>query len=87
MDTSELCFIAECHGRGEIDGYVQVSDTEAISTTRRLAAEEGIFGGPSGGANVAAALQLLGREEYRGATVVAIICDTGLKYLSTSLWQ
>jgi len=68
-----------------IDGYLQVSDEEAISCSRRLAAEEGIFAGFSSGANVAAALQLL-REEARGKTVVTIACDSGLKYLSTDLW-
>lgn len=42
-----------------IAGYLQVADEEAISTARPLAVEEGIFAGYSGGANVAAALQLL----------------------------
>jgi cysteine synthase len=68
-----------------IDGYLQVTDEEAISCARRLAAEEGIFAGFSSGANVAAALQLLGGEA-RGQTVVTIACDSGLKYLSTDLW-
>lgn len=68
-----------------IDGYLQVSDEEAISCARRLAAEEGIFAGFSSGANVAAALKLLSREA-RGQTVVTVACDSGLKYLSTDLW-
>lgn len=68
-----------------VDGYLQVTDEEAISTARRLAAEEGIFAGFSSGANVAAALQLL-REEDRDRTVVTLACDSGLKYLSTDLW-
>jgi len=68
-----------------VDGYLQVTDEEAISCARRLAAEEGIFAGFSSGANVAAALQLLGGEA-RGQTVVTIACDSGLKYLSTDLW-
>jgi cysteine synthase len=69
----------------EIDGFVTVSDEEAITTARRLAREEGIFGGFSSGANVAAALKLL-RERERGATIAVIICDSGLKYLTTDLW-
>ncbi len=40
------------------DGYIQVTDTEAVETTRLLAMTEGVFGGYSGGANVAAAVKL-----------------------------
>lgn len=68
-----------------IDGYLQVTDEEAISCARRLAIEEGIFAGFSSGANVAAALQLL-QGDARGQTVVTFACDSGLKYLSTDLW-
>jgi cysteine synthase A len=68
-----------------IDGYLQVTDDEAISCARRLAAEEGIFAGFSSGANVAAALQLL-QGNACGQTVVTLACDSGLKYLSTDLW-
>jgi cysteine synthase A len=69
-----------------IDGYLQVSAAEAVETARRLARVEGIFGGFSSGANVAAALQLL-RSGERGKTVGVVICDSGLKYLSTDLWE
>ncbi len=69
----------------EIDGFLKVTGEEAKRVAQRLAAEEGIFGGFSGGANVAAALGLLDGE-MRGKTVVALICDAGLKYLSTDLW-
>jgi cysteine synthase A len=67
--------------RADVDGYLQVTDEEAITTALRLAREEGIFGGFSSGANVAAALKLL-----PGKTVVTLINDSGLKYLSTELW-
>ena len=67
--------------RTDVDGYLQVTDEEAITTARRLAREEGIFAGFSSGANVAAALKLL-----PGRTVVTLINDSGLKYLSTELW-
>jgi len=70
---------------GLVDGYLQVSDDEAVLAARRLAKEEGIFAGFSSGANLAAALQLL-VGPHRGKTVVIIICDSGLKYLSTDLW-
>jgi cysteine synthase len=69
-----------------IDGYVQVSDEEAIEVTRRLAKEEGIFAGYSSGANIAAAIQLL-RGEMKGKTIATTINDSGLKYLSTELWE
>ena len=68
-----------------VDGFLQVTDEEAISAARRLALEEGIFAGFSSGANVAAGLQLL-RADGRGQTVVTLACDSGLKYLSTDLW-
>jgi cysteine synthase A len=68
------------------DGYVQVTDEQAITCARRLAASEGIFAGFSTGANVAAALELL-RGAHKGQTVVTVACDSGLKYLSTDLWN
>jgi cysteine synthase A len=72
--------------RGEqIDGYLEVSDEEAMRCARRLAKEEGIFAGFSSGANVAAALQLLAGP-FAGGTVVVLLPDSGLKYLSTDLW-
>lgn len=69
-----------------IDGYVQVSDREAIEAARNLARKEGIFAGFSSGANVAAALKLLENKE-RGANIVLTINDSGLKYLSTDLFE
>ena len=69
----------------EIDGFIQVSDEEAIRVARKLAEMEGIFGGFSSGANVAAALQLI-KGEMKGKTIVCLIPDSGLKYLSTDLW-
>lgn len=63
------------------DGTIVVSDEEAMEAARRLARTEGIFAGFSSGANLAAALRLAA-----GKTVVTIINDSGLKYLSTDLW-
>jgi cysteine synthase len=68
-----------------IDGYLKVTDTEAVEMARRLAREEGIFAGFSSGANVAAAIHLL-QTSFRGKTIAVILCDSGLKYLSTDLW-
>ena len=69
-----------------IDGYLQVSGERAAEVTRDLARLEGVFGGFSAGANVAAALKLLERP-MSGCTIAVIICDSGLKYLSTDLWR
>jgi len=69
-----------------VDGYIQVSGDEARKAARALARHEGIFGGFSSGANVAAALRLL-QVEMRGKTIGIVICDSGLKYLSTDLWM
>jgi cysteine synthase A len=68
------------------DGYLKVSSEDAIQYTRRLAKEEGIFAGYSTGANLAAAIQLL-NGSLPGATIATIACDSGLKYLSTDLWD
>ncbi|MDX1405119.1 MAG: cysteine synthase family protein [Woeseiaceae bacterium] len=68
------------------DGYLEVSPGEAIECTRRLAREEGIFAGYSSGANLAGALKLLSGP-LAGATVAILACDSGLKYLSTNLWD
>jgi len=69
----------------QIDGYLQVTDEAALDMARRLAKEEGVFAGFSSGANVAAAVQLL-QTTCAGQTVAVLLCDSGLKYLSTDLW-
>jgi cysteine synthase A len=68
-----------------VDGYLQVTDQEAMEMTRRLAREEGIFSGFSSGTNVAAAMQLL-NTTCKGKTIAVLLSDSGLKYLSTDLW-
>ncbi len=71
--------------REHVDGYLQVTDEAAMAMARRLAKEEGVFAGFSSGANVAAAVQLL-QTTCSGQTVAVLLCDSGLKYLSTDLW-
>jgi cysteine synthase A len=63
------------------DRVEQVSTAEAVAMTSRLAREEGIFAGASTGCNVVAALRLAERLGP-GSTVVTIMCDTGMRYLS-----
>lgn len=67
------------------DEIAAVSDDHAIATARRLAREEGIFGGISSGANVHVALQRA-RVLGEGRRVVTVICDSGLKYLRGDLY-
>lgn len=69
------------HG-GIADDIERVSTDEARAMAFRLAAEEGLFCGTSTGANVTAALRLAERLEPK-ATIVTIMCDTGMKYLKT----
>ena len=69
-----------------VDGYLTVDDEEAIDGAHRLAREEGIFAGFSSGAVVVAAERLL-RGEHAGQTVVVVLADSGMKYLSTDLWD
>lgn len=68
-----------------VDGYLQVSDEEAVEMTRNLARLEGAFVGISSGANAAAAVQLL-RNQEKGKNIVLTLNDSGLKYLSTDLF-
>jgi cysteine synthase A len=66
------------------DRVVQVSDSDAISTARALATQEGIFCGISCGATFAAALAVA-RESAPGSVILAMLPDTGERYLSTAL--
>ena len=68
------------------DGYLEVDSDIARQIARDLARLEGIFAGFSAGANVAGALDLL-KGPHKGGTVAVIICDSGLKYLSTDLFD
>ncbi len=68
-----------------LDGFVSVPGEAARDMARRLARVEGIFGGFSAGANIWAAAELLKGAEA-GGVVGVVICDSGLKYLSTDLW-
>jgi cysteine synthase A len=69
-----------------VDGIVPVSTDDAEKMARRLAREEALFAGTSSGANVVAALQVAKRLGP-GATVVTLMVDSGLKYLSTGVYR
>lgn len=68
------------------DGFLQVDGDKARQTSRDLARLEGIFAGFSAGANVAGAIELL-KGPHEGQTIAVVICDSGLKYLSTDLFK
>jgi cysteine synthase A len=66
---------------------LKVTNEDAMATAKALASEEGLLVGISAGANVYAAKQIAARPENKGKTVVTILCDTGERYLSTSLFS
>jgi cysteine synthase B len=68
-----------------VDTVMDISQQESEMTMRALAAKEGIFCGVSSGGSVAAALKI--SEQVEGATIVAIICDRGDRYLSTGVFN
>jgi cysteine synthase A len=79
-------FVPANYDAGVVDEIVTVTGGEAIGTARELAAAEGLLVGISSGAAAHAALNLALRPENRDKTIVAILPDTGERYLSTALW-
>lgn len=75
-------FVPETYDAAVVDQVVTVTSDDAIATKRRLAAELGVLVGISSGAAVAAALALDATGDYAGKTIVAILPDTGERYLS-----
>lgn len=70
-----------------IDEVIKVSNDDAGTMMRRLAREEGVLAGISSGAAVWAAISVARRPEFKGRRIVAILPDTGERYLSTWLFQ
>ena len=68
-----------------VDRVVDVSQSTAEETMRRMAREEGIFAGVSSGASIATAIEIA--ESQDNVTVVAIVCDRGDRYLSTGVYS
>ncbi|ABM35882.1 cysteine synthase A [Polaromonas naphthalenivorans] len=80
-------FVPEVLDLSLVDAIEQVSNEEAIDHARRLAREEGILAGISGGAAVAAAVRWAKKPESAGKTLVVIIPDSGERYLSSVLFE
>lgn len=72
---------------GVIDELYSVEPQDAFETAREVARTEGILIGASSGAAIYVAKELAGKEENRGKRIVAVAVDTGLRYLSTSLFE
>ena len=72
--------------RDLIDGVIRVKDNDAIKTGRELALKEGLLVGVSSGAAAWAALDLAKKPENAGKRIIAILPDTGERYLSTVLY-
>jgi cysteine synthase A len=79
-------FVPAVLNRNVPDRIVTVTDVEAIDTARRLASQEGVFCGISSGGTFAAALKVA-KEAEPGAVIVAMLPDTGERYLSTALFE
>ena len=69
------------------DEVLQVSNDDAIATSRKIAQTEGLLVGISAGANIHAATLIAARPENKGKTIVTILCDTGERYLSSGLYD
>ncbi|MHC4316310.1 MAG: cysteine synthase A [Planctomycetota bacterium] len=80
-------FVPQVLNTDIIDEIVQVSNDDAMETTRQLAAKEGILAGISSGAAMWAAIQIAQRPENQGKTIVVILPDTGERYISTELFE
>lgn len=79
-------FVPDVLNREVADEVLSITDVDAIATSRRLAAEEGIFVGISAGATVAAALQVA-QKAKPGDVLLAMLPDTGERYFSTPLFE
>jgi cysteine synthase A len=80
-------FIPDTLDLSVVDRVEKVTSEEAIAHTKRLAREEGILSGISCGAAIAVALRLAGLKEFEGKTIVAILPDSGERYLSGVLFE
>ncbi len=77
-------YLPKIFERPRVDRIIEVSQFESEEMARRLAREEGIFGGISSGGGLAAAIQVA--KQVRDAVVVHIVCDRGDRYLSTGVF-
>lgn len=79
-------FVPAIYDASVVDEVIPVDNDDAIRCSRELASAEGLLVGISAGAAIAAATQIAKRPENRGKTIVALLPDTGERYLSTELY-
>ncbi len=70
-----------------VDEVITVTNEDAVKIAKELASKEGIFCGISSGAALSAALELSNKEENKGKLIVVILPDTGMRYLSSVMFQ
>ena len=80
-------FVPETYDGSVVDRILRVTNEEAVAATRELAVVEGMLCGISSGAAFSAALRLAADEAYAGKTIVALLPDTGERYLSTGVFD
>ncbi|MFP4447515.1 MAG: cysteine synthase A [Bacteroidales bacterium] len=80
-------FVPEILNRKVIDEVYTVANDEAMEMAQKLATQEGIFSGISSGAIMHAAVEISKRKQNQGKNIVAFVCDTGERYLSTPLYN
>ncbi|ALU74777.1 cysteine synthase CysM [Tenacibaculum finnmarkense] len=78
-------YLPKIFDRSKVDQVIEISENQARNMTRKLASQEGVFGGMSSGGAVHAALQVA--QEIDQGIIVAIICDIGDRYLSSNLYN
>lgn len=80
-------FIPSIYDAEVVDEIIQVTNEDAIETSRRLTREEGIFTGISAGATLSAAMHVAARPEFEGKMIVSIVPDFGERYLSNPVYS
>jgi cysteine synthase B len=78
-------YLPKIYNKSQVHRIIEMDQETAESTMRRLASEEGIFAGVSSGGSIAGALEL--SKTVENATIVAIVCDRGDRYLSTGVFN
>lgn len=80
-------FVPGNYDAGVVDEIMPIATVDSYAYARQLAACEGLLCGISSGAALCAAVQLAGRKEYRGKTIIALMPDTGERYLSSPMFE
>src|SRR5574344_486092 len=80
-------FVPELYNKEVLDGIITIKGDDAIKMAKEVAVKEGVLVGISSGANLKAATDLAQKAENKGKLIVAIMCDTGERYLTTELFN